>query len=503
MPPSRALPPQLVRAHEGFEALYAALEDGRVGRERVADVVKRLLVLREEERLPSASEVAAGYQLRRPKRISQDVASRAVKALADPYRLVVPQAARREGSGRPSIPLLLGGDRWFVVGVTVWRLPAGGASIMLAVTDLLGRRLCQDTPTGVVEEKGSIADGVVERVVKAMSDRRELRGRRLFGVGVSVSGHVVDGTEVRLSPVPEASRHDLGQEIADGLDQVADRTLARFARGAAVPVVVDNDAALLAVRETFQPDQPFRDTVVAAVFPDGIGSSVVVNNRVYRGARGAAGEVGHLVVGSDLVARARATEGPDTRAEAGFAAECSCTDRDDERGIKRGGHVDCYAPPARIAAQVGRAETIRQLINTSDDDRQVSDVFAIAGEALGIALSSLITIHDPEQLVVYLPKAFEDVILRDRSNLAGHRYWATAGDVIRERSYPAADALPISLRYVSDEDLKVLGAESAGLRVVDSFIKHGKGRCKCYISPPVERVEEVRAQEWDADSLWP
>src|SRR3954451_19876616 len=68
-----------------------------------------------------------------------------------------------------------------------------------------------------------------------------------------------------------------------------------------VPVFVDNDATVAAVAEAHGPDAKVdvRHLVMLTV-GTGIGGGIVIDGHIYRGATGAAGELGHIMIGADL-----------------------------------------------------------------------------------------------------------------------------------------------------------------------------------------------------------
>lgn len=66
-----------------------------------------------------------------------------------------------------------------------------------------------------------------------------------------------------------------------------------------VPVVVENDANCLALAEFYASCEGKYGYVLAVILGTGVGGGLILNNRLYRGARGGAGEFGHTVVELD------------------------------------------------------------------------------------------------------------------------------------------------------------------------------------------------------------
>jgi glucokinase len=164
------------------------------------------------------------------------------------------------------------------------------------------------------------------------------------------------------------------------LEDLALRTILTERLG--VPVFVDNDATVASVAEAHGPDGTVdvRHLVMLTV-GTGVGGGIVIDGRVYRGATGAAAELGHLVIGADLEDGAPpATEdfpqrGSLERLAAGTALDRLAADR----GLTDG-------PGAVEAAQRGDAAGLECL--------------RILGERLGIGIANVINAFDPDVVVV-------------------------------------------------------------------------------------------------------
>ena len=127
-------------------------------------------------------------------------------------------------------------------------------------------------------------DALIEQLVAMIG---ECRGDELDGVGMGVpsvvefeTGRVVSSANIPLVDVP--LREVLGERLG-------------------VPVFVDNDATVAALAEAHDDDLRMvaRDLVMITV-GTGVGGGLVLGGRIYRGATGGAGELGHTIVGMDL-----------------------------------------------------------------------------------------------------------------------------------------------------------------------------------------------------------
>lgn len=148
-----------------------------------------------------------------------------------------------------------------------------------------------------------------------------------------------------------------------------------------VPVFVDNDATVAAVAEAHGPDAQVdvRHLVMLTV-GTGVGGGIIIDGRVYRGATGAAAELGHIVIGAQLADGAPETGGfPQPGSLERLAAGRALDRLAAERGLTDG-------PGAVAAAQQG--------------DEAGLECLRILGERLGIGIANVINTFDPDVVVV-------------------------------------------------------------------------------------------------------
>lgn len=124
------------------------------------------------------------------------------------------------------------------------------------------------------------ADSVLETVAEAVRELADAATEPITGVGVGVAG-LVDRDRSRVYFAPNLR-----------WAQVPVRTLLEASTG--LPVVVENDGNVAAWGEyRFGAGQGVSDMVLVTV-GTGIGGGFVVDGRLFRGAHGAAGEIGHI-----------------------------------------------------------------------------------------------------------------------------------------------------------------------------------------------------------------
>ncbi|MFG1705155.1 ROK family protein [Nonomuraea sp. M3C6] len=219
----------------------------------------------------------------------------------------------------------------------------------------------------------------VESVVSSSSAGEEVPP--LLGVGVGVPGSVDDQA--------------VGTVNAPTLGWQAMPVGERLRRRLALPVLVENDVnALAAAERLYGRGRTHRDFLVVTI-GRGVGAAIVADGRVYRGARGGAGEFGHLPVdpdGPECGCGARGCLEAFVGSAGLLAAAQDATARDGD--TRDGGAPDGgdQRDPLGAVAALGRAG--------ADGDPVARAVFAQAGAILGRATAGLINVVDPEVVVV-------------------------------------------------------------------------------------------------------
>ena len=163
-----------------------------------------------------------------------------------------------------------------------------------------------------------------------------------------------------------------------------------------LPVFVDNDATLAALAEAHEGDELVTDDLVMFTVGTGVGGGLVLDGRPYRGATGAAGELGHMLIGAGL--------------ETGAPEPASFPQRGSLESLAAGSALD------RLAADAAEADPESYLGSRGADGEEISgqdavegaqqgDEAAIAllerlGERLGVEIANAINIFDPEVVAI-------------------------------------------------------------------------------------------------------
>ena len=148
-----------------------------------------------------------------------------------------------------------------------------------------------------------------------------------------------------------------------------------------IPAFVDNDATLAALAEAHDDDmRPIADIVVMFTVGTGVGGGIVIGGRTFRGATGAAPEIGHTIIAANL--ENGAPEG------GSFPQEASLEHHAAGRALDRLGRERGFEHGQAVveAAQAG--------------DEKALDALRIVGEALGVGIANAINTFDPDLVVV-------------------------------------------------------------------------------------------------------
>ncbi len=171
--------------------------------------------------------------------------------------------------------------RTLLVGVDI-----GGSKVAVLVVDAERRVLARTVAPADADGAGLTVSAIVDSIVAALA-RAEATVERVAAIGIGVPGRV-DPEEgiVRLAVNLGWHEEAIGSEISQALG---------------VPVFVENDARAAAAGLAKAGDEnglPIKSMVYVSV-GTGIAAGLILDGRLYRGARGMAGEIGHTIMEAD------------------------------------------------------------------------------------------------------------------------------------------------------------------------------------------------------------
>ena len=279
--------------------------------------------------------------------------------LAESVVVELPETTAPAGGGRPARLLGLNPDAGGVVGVHL-----AHDHVRVAVTDLAGGVVTETVTELDVDHRPDTTTEFVADEAARLIARSGRRPDSITGIGIAVSAPVSPATHVVNSDVilPDWRRVDLAGEVA---------------RRTGLPVEIGNDANLGAVAEHRYGVARGVDDLVYVMVSDGVGAGLILDGRLYEGAVGAAGELGHVTVDPG-----------------GFV--CRCGNR---------GCLETVAGARALSAALtlthGRDNTLTAILASDHDgDGSAQRVMLDAGAAVGRALIPLCTVLDLGLVVI-------------------------------------------------------------------------------------------------------
>lgn len=265
---------------------------------------------------------------------------------------------------------------------------------------------------GVVHDFGSVAtpgnpDDIVDAVAQSVTRLRGDHGISQVGVAVAA---FLDPTRahIELSPNIDWADRPLRQELGDRLG---------------LPVVLENDANAAGYAEAVRGAGQGAHPVVMLTLGTGVGGAVVVDGRPLVGARGVAGELGHVIVEPGGVqcgcgqqgCLETVSSGTAIRAHVSTLTGTAVTDATQLEQVLASDRSVREAVLARVAR--GLVQGIVQIQAVVDPE-----VLVLGGgvaEKLGDVLMEAVRVAGSELLVGRRSRAFPDIRLAQLGNEAG------------------------------------------------------------------------------------
>lgn len=244
---------------------------------------------------------------------------------------------------------------------------AGATGVRLALTDLSGTIL-HESRAALDITIGPVAWlGAVEALFDELLALADFGAADVKGIGISVPGPVDFERGVVVSP-----------PIMTGWDGYPIRSW--FSGRFACPVLVENDANAITLGE-HRASHSHRSSMVLLKLATGIGAGIITGGQVYRGADGAAGDIGHIQISP-----------PD----GGEPPVCRCGNT---------GCIEAYAGGWALIRDLNAAGVpvtsvgdVVDLVNSRDP--QATQLLRRAGRLIGIALSDAVSLLNPGVVVL-------------------------------------------------------------------------------------------------------
>jgi predicted NBD/HSP70 family sugar kinase len=272
--------------------------------------------------------------------------------------ILVEVAIAAPNGGRPPVLLDIDATGGYVIGIKL-----RGDGLTTVVCDLDAEVVASlETAVSLVGDPAA-AVTAIEAATRKVLKLAAVPRSKVLGVGIGLSG-VVDSREgiCRFSHLLQWRDVELVKPLRSSLR---------------LPVWLEHDMNALAVAEKWSGDALAHRNFVTLSVGRGIGLGIVVDRAPYRGATGSAGELGHMIV---------EPHGP--RCECGRDGCLEALVGED--AIRR-----------RVGEALGRELSREELIElTAAGDETCVRIVTGAGQTLGLAVANMITLLNPELLII-------------------------------------------------------------------------------------------------------
>jgi predicted NBD/HSP70 family sugar kinase len=328
--------------------------------------------------------------------------------------LIAPSVENSSTGGRPSAQLVMNDSAFVVAGVDF-----GASHAVASLADFSGKILVS------IETKRQISDGPEVCLRWMITELKHL----LSGLGIAEENLLAIGIGLP-GPVEHSTGKPASPPIMMGWD--AFDVPARVNQEFSAKVLVDNDVNVMALGERHV-TYPDVDHLIFLKAATGIGSGIISDGRLQRGAQGTAGDIGHVRVSS------------------GGDVSCHCGNFGCLEAIASG--------PAIIKKLVAEGLPIR---NTSDliDATKRTKVEAIqavrqAGRDIGEVLSTCVSLINPAVIVIGGSLAS-----------AGEHLIAGVREVVYARSMPLASENLLIVQSKAGKEVGIIGANVMAIEYV-------------------------------------
>ena len=260
----------------------------------------------------------------------------------------------------------------FAVGVDL-----GGTNMRIAAVDETGKQLeVISTSTEVKRGRESVVSAMCD-AIRALSAKYSST-HRLAGTGIGVPGIIdMESGLVKESPnLPDWAEYPVREEIQ---------------RRLGTSVILENDANAAALGEKWMGAGRDVDNMCMITLGTGVGGGIVLNDHIWHGMTGMAGELGHMAVYPDGV-------------------QCGCSNH---------GCLEQYASATAVKRMAvekiasGHAPELARAMSENPEfsakvvfqyaiqgDKQAQEIFRAVGRALGVIIADMINVLNLQMYVI-------------------------------------------------------------------------------------------------------
>ncbi|MFI3301441.1 MAG: ROK family protein [Candidatus Gastranaerophilales bacterium] len=285
-------------------------------------------------------------------------------------------------------------------------IDVGGTNVKIALVDTQGKIAYSNSVSTRAEMGYEYTVNNIKQAIYDLLKETKLTTKDIEGIGFGFPGQVdYKSGVVRLAPnIPGWVNVPIAKLIEDEFK---------------VPTRVDNDVRCAALGELKYGAGKGCENLICITVGTGIGSGLIVNGKLVRGASNAAGEIGHI------------------KLQMNEAPICGCGDT---------GCMEAFASGPAIVAMAedyikgGKSTKFREMAGGTPitpyivceaakaGDPVAQRIFAIMGEYIGIGMSGIVNLLNPEKIIIgggvaeageFLLKPLEETLKKRAMKIAG------------------------------------------------------------------------------------
>ena len=303
-----------------------------------------------------------------------------------------------------------------------------------------------DLEAGIVSDRREFLDlarespesilGRISATIRDLAEKSGVDSTHLFGIGVGVPGPVDFALGIPVSPpvMPGWDRYPVASILSEEFG---------------CPVFLDNDVNVMALGERDRGSANKRGAFLWVKIGSGIGAGIVTGGEIWRGVKGAAGDIGHIGIDGDTT-------------------PCRCGNRGCLEAVAGGRAVTAKALEAAqsgdspfLASELAAAAHLDMGLvarGAAQGDETCLRLIMDSAKAVGNVLAKLVNFYNPALIVVGGGMA-----------AIGERYVASIREAIYRRSTPLATSDLVVRKSALGDKVGIIGA---AVLVLDEIFSH-------------------------------
>jgi len=306
------------------------------------------------------SEPISRAQIAKDTSLTPPTVSSIVKELME-QELVRESILGHSSGGRKPTMLHINTDTHYVIGID-----AGPETVEGVLTDLTGKILHRTSSLLKKPLTNERFIAILKETIYTIFDLSKIDQDKIIGIGIAMHG-VVDihtGTSL-VAPILNLSNIPIKAELEEEFN---------------LTIKVENDARAMALGESWFGGHSDVDSMVAVNIGRGVGAGIVIDGKLYHGAHGIAGEIGHMTI--------------DINGES-----CSCGNRGCLQTFVSGSAIADRA--TKHIQEDGSDITGKEVFELAERGHQTSiELLHETGIIIGVGLINLIHLVNPSKIVL-------------------------------------------------------------------------------------------------------